>query len=450
SRNQLEALMSEIDQNRPSVNWSATSRHYASFRKGFPDRFFARLVGLGIGFQGQRVVDLGTGTGLLARGLAERGCDVVGVDRSESMISEARESNAGVQSLAFRVAPAEETGLESEGFDVVTCATAWHWFDRQRAAAEASRLLKPDGRLLIAHLDWWGAHGNVVERTEALIMPKDGLSLVPAFSGYEHSGTYGRWIPDLSRAGFSAFETFSFDCDLLYTAASWAGRIRASTFVGASRTEAEAEAVTQQVYEMALEEFAGGDEEALIPVRHRVFALVADMREEVGDDREHLREVANVVGATQGPWVRVGRQGQGVRQQLGAATGGEKLGCSRFVLWPGEPAYPRHFHTANEEAVFVLSGQLEVRCGAETYLLSAGDYVTFNAGPSHAHSCRCASQEPVDFLCLSTMIHPEVAVYPDSKKVGVLVGAAPGGPKEKRTLTTWFRLDDQVDYWDGE
>jgi hypothetical protein len=48
------------------------------------------------------------------------------------------------------------------------------------------------------------------------------------------------------------------------------------------------------------------------------------------------------------------------------------------------------------------------------------------------------------------MIEPEVTVYPDSNKIGIFVGAAPGGPKEKRTLANSLRADAEVDYWEGE
>lgn len=48
------------------------------------------------------------------------------------------------------------------------------------------------------------------------------------------------------------------------------------------------------------------------------------------------------------------------------------------------------------------------------------------------------------------MIEPDVTVYPDTGKVGLFAGAAPGGPKEKRTLHTYLRTEATVDYWEGE
>ncbi len=58
------------------VNWDSTAGDYASFRAGFPAEFYDRLAGYGIvsGKEApKRALDLGTGTGTLARALARRG-----------------------------------------------------------------------------------------------------------------------------------------------------------------------------------------------------------------------------------------------------------------------------------------------------------------------------------------------------------------------------------------
>ncbi len=41
-------------------------------------------------------------------------------------------------------------------------------------------------------------------------------------------------------------------------------------------------------------------------------------------------------------------------------------------------------------------------------------------------------------------------VYPDSGKIGMFAGAAPGGPKAKRTFSKFLRSDAEVGYFDGE
>jgi uncharacterized cupin superfamily protein len=137
------------------------------------------------------------------------------------------------------------------------------------------------------------------------------------------------------------------------------------------------------------------------------------------------------------------------RKLLSTATGGVKLGCSLYEIPPGKKAWPYHYHTANEEAIYILEGKGTLRIGDKEIQISKGDYITCPAG-KEGHQVINSSDKELRYLCFSTMIEPDVIVYPDSNKVGVFVGAAPGGPKEKRTLHKYLRGDAEIDYWDGE
>lgn len=138
------------------------------------------------------------------------------------------------------------------------------------------------------------------------------------------------------------------------------------------------------------------------------------------------------------------------RKQLGAAAGGEQIGCSLIELPPGKRAWPRHAHSANEEAVVVLSGEGVLRLGDRELPLRAGCYAALPAGTGDAHQVVNTSEQPLRYLCISTMRHPEVVTYPDSGKVGVITGSAPGGDNDARTLTAFLPADAAVDYWQGE
>ena len=139
-----------------------------------------------------------------------------------------------------------------------------------------------------------------------------------------------------------------------------------------------------------------------------------------------------------------------LRKQLGSATGGEKLGCSLYEVPPGRRAWPRHYHLANEEAIYILRGSGRLRIGDEEVMVSEGDYVSLPVGEETAHQILNTSDELLRYLCFSTMISPEVTLYPDSNKVGVMAGSAPGGPKEKRTLNKVLRAGAEAGYFDGE
>jgi uncharacterized cupin superfamily protein len=137
------------------------------------------------------------------------------------------------------------------------------------------------------------------------------------------------------------------------------------------------------------------------------------------------------------------------RKRLAEAAGGERLGCSLYELPPGERAWPYHYHTANEEAMYVLSGSGRVRGPDGETAVTAGDYLAFPGGEAGGHSVANDSDEPLRYLMLSTMVEPDVTVYPDSGKFGVYAGAPPGSSGE-RTVSGYYRLEDEVDYWEDE
>lgn len=138
------------------------------------------------------------------------------------------------------------------------------------------------------------------------------------------------------------------------------------------------------------------------------------------------------------------------RRALGRAAGGQQLGCSHMVVPPGKRAWPRHWHAANEEAVYVLSGIGTLRLGEEQLPLRPGDYVALPAGGPPAH--QVVNTGPVDliYLVMSTMVATDITVYPDSGKVGLFAGAAPGGDKAARSLSTFLDRGAELDYWEGE
>jgi uncharacterized cupin superfamily protein len=81
--------------------------------------------------------------------------------------------------------------------------------------------------------------------------------------------------------------------------------------------------------------------------------------------------------------------------------------------------------------------------------ISAGTYLGFPASEEGGHRVVNDGDAPLRYLMISTMIEPDVTVYPDSGKFGVYAGAPPGSSDE-RTVSGYYRLADDVDYWEGE
>jgi SAM-dependent methyltransferase len=247
------------------VDFGKTASDYGRHRAGFPEQFFDRVFAMKLIAPGQRLLDLGTGTGTVARGMALRGCAVTGLDPSASMTGQARslDREAGVD-IRYVTAKAEDTGLPDRCFDVVTAGQCWHWFDRPRAAAEVQRLLVPGGLLMIAHFDWLPLEGSAVAATEALILRHN-----PKWNMAGGNGLHPRWFTDLELAGYRDIESFTFDLGVPYTHEAWLGRIRASAGVGASLPP-DAVARFDADHKALLE---GDFPNEPLSIPHRVFAI---------------------------------------------------------------------------------------------------------------------------------------------------------------------------------
>lgn len=111
---------------------------------------------------GERILDVGCGTGQLAAEIGQAGAEVVGVDRSPEMIAAAGSNFPGI---AFLVADATKLPFEAE-FDAVFSNAAMHWVRDQRAAiAGIARALKSGGRFVFE----MGGRGNVQTVTAAIM-----------------------------------------------------------------------------------------------------------------------------------------------------------------------------------------------------------------------------------------------------------------------------------------
>ncbi len=109
---------------------------------------------------GQKVLDVGSGPGLLAVDLAECvGADgeVLGVDRSEAMVAMARArcEDRGLAQARFELAEATALPCEDASFDVAVSTQVYEYVaDMKSALAELHRVLRPGGRVFILDTDW--------------------------------------------------------------------------------------------------------------------------------------------------------------------------------------------------------------------------------------------------------------------------------------------------------
>jgi uncharacterized cupin superfamily protein len=123
------------------------------------------------------------------------------------------------------------------------------------------------------------------------------------------------------------------------------------------------------------------------------------------------------------------------------------LAVGIYELLPGQTQCPYHFHHGNDELLIVLSGTPTVRTAAGEEQLGPGDTAPFPAGQEGAHQVVNRTDEPARYLIAAHHVSPEVVEYPDSGKLAAMAldESQRGGP-----LWTWHRLDNEVDFFDGE
>lgn len=118
---------------------------YIRYRPSYPAELIQTLQAEA-GLTPQSVVaDIGSGTGISANLFLQLGCTVYGVEPNAPM-REAAESQFAAQPHFHSInATAEATSLAASSVDLIAAGQAFHWFDRDRARAEFSRILRPDG-----------------------------------------------------------------------------------------------------------------------------------------------------------------------------------------------------------------------------------------------------------------------------------------------------------------
>jgi len=162
--------------------------------------------------RGERVLDVGCGTGETALAAARRvgvAGKVYGIDASPEMIAAAKRKLTGKSALGrvvqFRVEPVEALGFRDATFDVVLSSLMMHHLPgdlKQRGLAEIRRVLKPGGRLVIVDLQPTTKKPRLWE-PGWLIMQRHGMHSAPEATVRAGQEALAQLLRD---AGFEAVE----------------------------------------------------------------------------------------------------------------------------------------------------------------------------------------------------------------------------------------------------
>jgi SAM-dependent methyltransferase len=118
---------------------------YARYRPGYPAAVVDAMVAGWASLKEKVAADIGAGTGISSRLLADRGLGVIAVEPNAAM----RQVAVPHPRVRWVEGTAEATGLAEGTVDLVLAAQAFHWFTRAAALAEFQRILRPGGRLAI-------------------------------------------------------------------------------------------------------------------------------------------------------------------------------------------------------------------------------------------------------------------------------------------------------------
>ena len=134
--------------NGNAFDWGRTSQDYAKYRDIYPEIFYQKILEKNIGTAGQKILDLGTGTGVLPRNLYQYGAEWTGIDISENQIAQAKLlSEQHHMKINFQAVPAEKADFPENHFDSVTACQCFWYFSPEVLMPVLKRILKPELRL---------------------------------------------------------------------------------------------------------------------------------------------------------------------------------------------------------------------------------------------------------------------------------------------------------------
>jgi uncharacterized cupin superfamily protein len=107
------------------------------------------------------------------------------------------------------------------------------------------------------------------------------------------------------------------------------------------------------------------------------------------------------------------RMGDRVKKRLGDACGLTKFGVNLVTLGPGGQSALRHWHTLEDELVYVLEGEVVLVTNEGEQTLTAGMCAGYPAGSKNGHHFVNRSQKPAKYLEMGTNVPGDTAFYPD-------------------------------------
>lgn len=223
--------MSMID-NGNKFDFGQTAADYAKYRDIYPKEFYDKIYDLGYYHKSQRVLDIGTGSGVLPRNMYKYGSDITAADISENQIKYAKELSAADDlQIKYIVGSDSSLDFDNASFGCITACQCWFYLNHEVFAPKAYNWLKDNGKLGIFYMGYLPKEDKIAGMSEDLIKKYN-----PDWNGY---GDYRRKIqlPGIYYNYFDIEYNDFFDVKIPFTRESWNGRIKSCRGIGAELSE---------------------------------------------------------------------------------------------------------------------------------------------------------------------------------------------------------------------
>ena len=158
-------MTNKLTTSPPTGNFGNLAQAYASGRMGIPN-FIIDILWSMSPISNPKILDLGCGTGIPTRQLAQSGFEISATDIDAQMISRAEKVSAA--NIKYYVAPSNQLPFAEHSFDIATIFSAFHWFANKESLTEIKRVLKTGGLIFILNKndvgDYWSGHRLIMEK----------------------------------------------------------------------------------------------------------------------------------------------------------------------------------------------------------------------------------------------------------------------------------------------
>lgn len=218
--------------NGKAFDWGKTSKDYGKYRDIYPQLFYEKIVDRSLCMDGQSVLDVGTGTGVLPRNLYRYGAKWTGVDISENQIEQAKALSKGLE-IEYYCLPTEKIEFPDNSFDVIMACQCFWYFDHEIVMPKFYNMLKSEGRILVLYMAWLPFEDEIAGASEQLV-----LKYSPKWSGAKET-IHPVEIPDCYNEKFDIVYHEEYPVKVHFTRESWNGRMKACRGIGASLSKEE-------------------------------------------------------------------------------------------------------------------------------------------------------------------------------------------------------------------